>query len=130
MSLTASWPKRSGPGVTKTPVRLCAPLRSSEGEEQQYQARLAALQPAVDEGDASGIAAGIAFGRVRKALKLSGSSRCGRHWPLSENPTWGIICSYARSTRYDCCLSGSICFARSIDLLARRIQLAAGLRVY
>jgi antitoxin ParD1/3/4 len=52
-----------------------AGLRSLEREEQQYQAKLAALRAAVDEGDASGIAKGNVFGRVRRALKLTGSSR-------------------------------------------------------
>jgi antitoxin ParD1/3/4 len=52
-----------------------AGLRTLEREEQQYQAKLAALQAAIDEGDASGIAEGKVFGRVRKALKLPRSSR-------------------------------------------------------
>jgi antitoxin ParD1/3/4 len=52
-----------------------AGLRSLEREEQQYQAKLAALRAAVDEGDASGIAAGKVFGRVRRILKVTGSSR-------------------------------------------------------
>jgi antitoxin ParD1/3/4 len=52
-----------------------AGLRSLEREEQQYQAKLAALRAAVDEGDASGIAKGDVFRRVRKVLKLPGSSR-------------------------------------------------------
>src|ERR1700686_5526958 len=47
-----------------------AGLRTLEREEQQYQANLAALPAAIDEGDASGIAVGNVFGRVRKALKL------------------------------------------------------------
>jgi len=47
-----------------------AGLRSLEREEQQYQAKLAALRAAIDEGDASGLARGNAFGRVRKAIKL------------------------------------------------------------
>jgi antitoxin ParD1/3/4 len=52
-----------------------AGLRTLEREEQQYEAKLAALRAAIDEGDASGIAEGDVFGRVRKTLKLSGSSR-------------------------------------------------------
>lgn len=52
-----------------------AGLRTLEREEQQYEAKLAALRAAIDEGDASGIAEGNVFGRVRKALKLPGSSR-------------------------------------------------------
>ena len=47
-----------------------AGLRTLEREEQQYEAELAALRAAIDEGDASGVADGDVFGRVRKALKL------------------------------------------------------------
>jgi antitoxin ParD1/3/4 len=47
-----------------------AGLRTLEREEQQYEAKLAALRAAIDEGDASGIAEGNVFRRVRKALKL------------------------------------------------------------
>jgi antitoxin ParD1/3/4 len=47
-----------------------AGLRTLEREEQQYEAKLAALRAAIDEGDASGIAEGNVFGRVRKSLKL------------------------------------------------------------
>ena len=46
-----------------------------EREEQQYELKLAALRAAIDEGDISGVAKGNVFGRVRKALKLPGSSR-------------------------------------------------------
>jgi antitoxin ParD1/3/4 len=35
-----------------------AALRTLEREEQQYQAKLAALRQAIDEGDASGVAGG------------------------------------------------------------------------
>ena len=52
-----------------------AALRTLEREEQQHQARLAALRAAIDEGDASGIAEGDAFARVRKTLKLSSKPR-------------------------------------------------------
>ena len=48
-----------------------AALRTLEREEQQYNAKLAALRAAIDEGDASGIAAANTFARVRKALKHS-----------------------------------------------------------
>ena len=51
-----------------------AGLRTLEREEQEYEAKLAALRAAIDEGDASGIAEGDTFRRVRKALKLPGSS--------------------------------------------------------
>ncbi len=47
-----------------------AALRTLEREEREYDAKLAALREAVDEGDASGIASGDVFARVRKALKL------------------------------------------------------------
>ncbi|MBZ5607756.1 MAG: type II toxin-antitoxin system ParD family antitoxin [Acidobacteriia bacterium] len=47
-----------------------AALRTLEREEQQHEARLAALRSAIDEGDASGLAAGDVFGRVRKRLEL------------------------------------------------------------
>jgi hypothetical protein len=39
------------------------------------EAKLAALRAAIDEGDASGIAKGNAFGRVRKILKLRAKPR-------------------------------------------------------
>ncbi len=52
-----------------------AGLRTLEREEREYEAKLVALRSAIDEGDASGIARGNVFGRVRKALKLAGSSR-------------------------------------------------------
>ena len=47
-----------------------AGLRTLEREEQQYEVKLAGLRAAVDEGDASGIAEGNVFARVRRALKL------------------------------------------------------------
>jgi antitoxin ParD1/3/4 len=47
-----------------------AALRTLEREEQEYEAKLAALRAAIDEGDASGIAKGDVFGRVFKRLKL------------------------------------------------------------
>jgi antitoxin ParD1/3/4 len=46
-------------------------LRTLEREEQRYEAKLAALRTAIDEGDDSGIAEGNVFGRVRKAVKLA-----------------------------------------------------------
>jgi antitoxin ParD1/3/4 len=52
-----------------------AGLRTLEREEQQYEAKIAALKAAIDAGDASGIAEGKVFGRVRKALKLPVSPR-------------------------------------------------------
>lgn len=47
-----------------------AGLRILEREEQQYKAKLAALRAVIDQGDASGIARGNVFGRVRNAIKL------------------------------------------------------------
>ena len=51
-----------------------AGLRTLEREEREYEAKLAALRSAIDEGDASGVAEGNVFGRVRKGLKLPRSS--------------------------------------------------------
>jgi antitoxin ParD1/3/4 len=47
-----------------------AALRTLEREERQYEAKLAALRAAIDEGDASGVAEGDVFARVRETLKL------------------------------------------------------------
>jgi hypothetical protein len=47
----------------------------NSSEVERYQAKLAALRSAIDEADASGIAQGNPFKRVRKVLKLSGNSR-------------------------------------------------------
>jgi antitoxin ParD1/3/4 len=47
-----------------------AALRLLEREEQEYQAKIAALRAAIDEGDASGIAEGDVFVRVRRSLGL------------------------------------------------------------
>ena len=52
-----------------------AGLRTLEREERQYEAKLAALRAAIDEGDASGAAKAGVFGRVHKALKLPRKSR-------------------------------------------------------
>ncbi len=48
-----------------------AALRTLEREEREYEARLTALRTSIDEGDASGIAKGDVFARVRKTLNLS-----------------------------------------------------------
>jgi antitoxin ParD1/3/4 len=45
-------------------------LRTLEREERFYEAKLAALRAAIDEGDASGVVKGDVFAQVRKALKL------------------------------------------------------------
>jgi len=52
-----------------------AALRTLEREERQYEAKLAALRTAIDEGDASGIAVGNSFDRVRQTLKLPKKKR-------------------------------------------------------
>jgi antitoxin ParD1/3/4 len=52
-----------------------AALRTLEREEQQYEARLVALRAAIDEGDASGIAKGEVFTRLRETLKLPATPR-------------------------------------------------------
>jgi len=51
-----------------------AALRTLEREEQQYEAKLAALRTAIDEGDSGGVARGNSFDRVRRKLKLSKKS--------------------------------------------------------
>lgn len=48
-----------------------AALRTLELEEQRHEAKLAGLRAAIDAGDASGVAAGNPFTRVRKTLKLA-----------------------------------------------------------
>ena len=50
-----------------------AGLRTLEREELEYEAKLAALRAAIDEGDASGIAERNVFGRVRKTLNIPAS---------------------------------------------------------
>jgi antitoxin ParD1/3/4 len=47
-----------------------AALRTLEREEHEFEAKLAALRAAIDEGDASGVAEGNPFERVRASLKL------------------------------------------------------------
>ena len=47
-----------------------AGLRALEREEKEYEAKLARLRQAIDEGDASGIAKGDVIARIRKNLKL------------------------------------------------------------
>ncbi len=48
-----------------------AALRTLEREEQQFEAKIAALRDAIDKGDASGVAGGNSFERVRQKLQLS-----------------------------------------------------------
>ncbi len=47
-----------------------AALRALEREEQEYEAKLVALRAAIDDGDASGVAKGNPFERVRASRKL------------------------------------------------------------
>src|SRR5258708_20126051 len=67
-----------------------AGLRTLEREEQRYEAKLAALRSAIDEGDKSGVVEGDVFARVRKSLKLPVLSRYPWQrfrFPLALTPT-------------------------------------------
>jgi antitoxin ParD1/3/4 len=50
-------------------------LRNLEREEREYEAKLAALRAAIDEGDSSGIADGDVFARVRETLGIPKNAR-------------------------------------------------------
>jgi toxin ParE1/3/4 len=50
-----------------------------EREEQQFEAKLAALRSAIDAGDASGVAKGNSFARGRQTLQRSKKKR----WPMA-----------------------------------------------
>jgi hypothetical protein len=50
-------------------------MRTLKRKEQQYEVKLATLRAAIDEGDASSVAEGNVFERVREALKIPRSSR-------------------------------------------------------
>ena len=52
-----------------------AGLRTLEREEQQYEAKLAALRAAIDEGDASGVAEGNDLGASVRPSSFPASSR-------------------------------------------------------
>lgn len=52
---------------------VCAREPPTQRDEQQHEAKLAALRVAIDEGDASGVARKGVFARVRKALGVSES---------------------------------------------------------
>lgn len=54
---------------------LRAALRALEREEQHHEAKLAAQQAAIDEGDTSGIAEDKVFVRIRETLNLSKKRR-------------------------------------------------------
>jgi antitoxin ParD1/3/4 len=47
-----------------------AALRSLERDEREYEEKLAALRAAIDEGDASGIAEGDVFARLRAEFNI------------------------------------------------------------
>ncbi|MDZ4800055.1 MAG: type II toxin-antitoxin system ParD family antitoxin, partial [Bryobacteraceae bacterium] len=47
-----------------------AALRTLKRKEQRYEAKLAALRTAINTGDASRVAEGNPFARVRETLKL------------------------------------------------------------
>ena len=51
-----------------------AALRTLKREERQYEAEIAALRTAIDEGDTGGVAKGNSFDQVRRKLKLSKQS--------------------------------------------------------
>jgi antitoxin ParD1/3/4 len=48
-----------------------AALRTLEREDIEFEAKLAALRAAIDEGDASGLAADGVFARVRKRAAVA-----------------------------------------------------------
>lgn len=50
-------------------------LRGLEREEREYEAKLAVLRAAIDEGDASGIFEGDPFASLREELQLPPRSR-------------------------------------------------------
>lgn len=52
-----------------------AGLRALERDEREHAAKIAALRKAIDEGDASGVALGDVFARVRKSLRLRPAGR-------------------------------------------------------
>src|ERR1700688_4971688 len=55
-----------------------AALRTLERDEQEYEAKLAVLRAAIDEGDAIGVAKADVFARVRKTLNLPAKPRKSR----------------------------------------------------
>jgi antitoxin ParD1/3/4 len=52
-----------------------AALRKLEREEREYEAKLVALRAAIDDGDASGMAKGDVFARIRKTIGLHAPRR-------------------------------------------------------
>jgi hypothetical protein len=49
--------------------------RTLEREQQHYEAKLAVLRSAIDEGDSSGVAPGDVLARVRRSMKLPKTRR-------------------------------------------------------
>jgi antitoxin ParD1/3/4 len=87
-----------------------AALRTLEREEQKYDAKLAALRTAIDAGDASGVAEGNSFDRVRQTLKIPQKRQQAATFRLSRladaglldiggygNPVSGRSCEHAGS---------------------------------
>ena len=52
-----------------------AALRSLERDEREYEEKLAALRAAIAEGDASGIAEGDVFARLRAEIKARAAAK-------------------------------------------------------
>ena len=52
-----------------------AALRSLERDEREYEEKLAALRAALAEGDASGIAEGDVFARIRAEIKARAAAK-------------------------------------------------------
>jgi antitoxin ParD1/3/4 len=50
---------------------IAAALLTLDREERERDSKLASLRDAIDDGDASGVAEGNSFDRVRHALKIS-----------------------------------------------------------
>jgi hypothetical protein len=57
------------------PTCYVNPLGTLEHDEREYEAKLAAVQAAIDEGDASRVARGDVFARVRKSLNVPNKRR-------------------------------------------------------
>ena len=53
-------------------------MERMERKQEQHQAELAALRAAIDDGDASGLAEGDAFARVRETLNLPATTGAAR----------------------------------------------------
>ena len=58
-----------------TPREACHAYPHVNLTDKLYAAKLAPLRTAIDEGDASGLAKGDVFARVRKTLKLPVKAR-------------------------------------------------------